>query len=149
MTQNGPSARYPRVEISSEPTVMEMQAIMKPLLDFNAAHGCPVDLEPVAILLKDENELIVGGLWGRTVYQWLFVEHLVVPSEARGQNLGSLLMETAEEIAKKRGCIGSWLTTLSFHAQGFYERLGYEVFAQLPDSPAPHSRILLRKTLTP
>ena len=54
----------------------------------------------------------------------------------------------AERLAAERGCVGSWLTTFTFQARGFYEKLGYEVFGTLDNSPRDNVRIFLRKRLT-
>jgi hypothetical protein len=56
-------------------------------------------------------------------------------------------MASAEKIALERGCVGSWLTTFSFQASGFYEGLGYEVFGRLENSPGENVRIFMRKRL--
>jgi len=37
--------------------------------------------------------------------------------------------------------------TFDFQARGFYERLGYEAFAELQDFPRGHSRFFMKKTL--
>ena len=39
----------------------------------------------------------IGGLWGRSAYEWLFVELLFIPEELRGQGLGTTLLRQAEE----------------------------------------------------
>jgi ribosomal protein S18 acetylase RimI-like enzyme len=41
------------------------------------------------------------------------------------------------------------LTTHSFQAPGFYRKLGYEPLAEVPDYPAGHLEIVLRKRLSP
>jgi len=122
-------------------------AILGSLAVFNAESGYPADPKPVAITLTDDNGEIVGGLWGKTVYDWLFVDYLVVPASMRGRDLGAQLMASAEKIAVERGCVGAWLTTFTFQAQGFYEKLGYEVFGSLDSSPRENVRIFLRKRL--
>jgi len=57
------------------------------------------------------------------------VEGLVVEDEFRGNRIGALLVESAEDWARKRGC--STLRLLSNvvreRAHTFYTRLGYEV----------------------
>jgi GNAT superfamily N-acetyltransferase len=120
------------------------QAILTGLAEFNASNGYPSDLGLVAMTLKEKDQ-IVGGLWGKTVYGWLFVEYLIVPEQLRGRDLGLQLMLAAEEIAVQRGCVGAWLTTFSFQARGFYEKLGYSVFGELENSPGENVRIFLRK----
>jgi len=133
--------------VCENPTDDVRQAILAPLAAFNAENGYLADARFLAITLTDPAGKIVGGLWGKTVYDWLFVDYLVVPPSMRGQKFGSKLMSTAERIALDRGCVGSWLTTFPFQARGFYERLGYEMFGRLENSPGENIRIFLRKRL--
>ena len=133
--------------ICDSPTDAVRDAIASSLGHFNAENGYLPDRLTVAVTLLNEDGQIVGGLWGKTVYDWLFVEFLVVPASLRGRDLGSRLMITAEQIAVERGCVGAWLTTFTFQAQGFYEKLGYEVFGALEKSPGENVRLFLRKHL--
>ena len=130
-----------------DPTPDDRTAILAPLVDFNLRNAAPPNLRPVAILLKDQDGNTTGGLWGKSIYDWLFVELLAVPEAARGQGVGAALMRRAEEIAIERGCIGIWLDTFAFQAQGFYEKLGYSVFGQLDDHPKGSVRYFLSKRL--
>ena len=136
-----------RIEIKEKPGPRDREAILGPLSDFNARHGFPADGQPVALLLKDEQGKTAGGLWGRTGYGWLFVEFLSVPDVLHGLGFGTSLMREAERIAAERGCGGSWLTTFTFQARGFYEKRGYELFGALESSPADNVRLFLRKRL--
>jgi GNAT superfamily N-acetyltransferase len=135
-----------RLEVDTDPSDELRAAILGPLTAFNAANGYPPDARPLAIVLRDEDR-IVGGLWSKTGYDWLFVEFLVVDEGARGRNFGARLMKAAEELAVQRGCVGAWLTTFPFQARGFYEKLGYSVFAELDNSPADNVRLFMRKRL--
>jgi GNAT superfamily N-acetyltransferase len=140
---------HPKLSVCEDPTDEVREAILAGLSAFNAENGYPANLQQVAITLTDDAGAIVGGLWGKTVYDWLFVDYLVVPAAMRGRDLGSQMMAKAEQIALERGCVGSWLTTFSFQARGFYERLGYEVFGCLENSPGENVRIFMRKRLRP
>ena len=131
--------------VSDAATSEERAAILDSLAAFNAASGFPGDMQPVSILLKDDTGAIVGGLWGKTVYDWLFVEFLIVPDAFRGHSLGTRLMDEAERLAVERGCVGAWLTTFSYQAKPFYEARGYAVFGELPFSPRDNVRIFMRK----
>jgi len=53
----------------------------------------------------------------------------VVDSEARGKNVGGLLIEKTISLAKKRGCkeFGLYLLESTKHNQGFYEKYGFKV----------------------
>jgi hypothetical protein len=59
----------------------------------------------------------------------------------------SLLLE-AEAAAIKLGCRGAWLGTFDFQARGFYERLGYNVFAELTGFPPGHTHYHLKKVFS-
>jgi len=57
------------------------------------------------------------------------VEGLVVEDEYRGNRIGALLLESAEEWARKRGCstVRVLSNVIRERAHTFYARLGYEV----------------------
>lgn len=129
------------------PTDAHRQAVGVPLLAYNERHGGDPGLQALAVLLADEDGEFVGGLWGKTVYDWLFVEWLAVPEGHRGKSYGTALMRRAEAIAQERRCVGVWLDTFEFQARGFYEKLGYEVFGTLDDHPIGQKRFFLRKRL--
>jgi GNAT superfamily N-acetyltransferase len=150
MTFDGPLSDLAmewRIEIPKAPTAEEREAVLAPLAAFNAASGYPGEALPVAVLIRDGAGTIVGGLWGRTGYDWLFVEFLVVPDALRGRGVGTALMASAERIAGERGCVGAWLTTFTFQARGFYEKLGYRLFGEIENSPGDNVRLLMKKRL--
>ncbi|HEX8669976.1 MAG TPA: GNAT family N-acetyltransferase [Allosphingosinicella sp.] len=136
-----------RIELVEAPGDAERAAVVAPLTAFNAANGYAPDTRPLAVLLRDGAGEAVGGLWGKTGYGWMFVEFLSVPETLRGRDFGSALMAKAEAEARQRGCAGAWLTTFSFQARAFYEKLGYRVFGELENSPGDNIRIFMRKRL--
>ena len=95
------------------------ETLLQKLVEFNNQAAPPVDFRLLGLLLKDENGQTVGGLWGRSAYEWLFVELLFVPDELRGTGIGTSLMRQAEEIARTRHCTGVWLDTFAFQALPF------------------------------
>ena len=105
------------------------------------------DYQPLTLALRAPDRSLVGGVYGATMWGWLMVEGLWVSQEVRGRGLGRRLMLAAEAAAVERGCRGVWLGTFDFQARAFYERLGYTVFAQLPDFPASHTHYHLSKQL--
>jgi GNAT superfamily N-acetyltransferase len=112
----------------------------------DAATGRTEPARHLAIPLRDAAGRVAGGLVGISYYDWLIVEMLFVPPALRGQGLGARLMAAAEAVAAARGCGGVWLDTGSRQARVFYERLGYGVFATLPDQPLGHPRHFLART---
>ncbi len=121
-------------------------AIVGPLAAYNRAQAGRYDARPLIIAIEDAGA-VVGGLWGRTAYDWLFVELLFVPEPLRRQGVGSDLMKRAEDEARARDCHHAWLDTFEFQARGFYERLGYACFAKLEDYPQGYSRYFMKKAL--
>ncbi len=114
---------------------------------FNArATGLP-DQQPLRIGARDASGALVGGVVGSTWAGWLYVTILWVDEPCRGSGLGSRLMAAAEREAVARGCRNACLTTFSYQAGAFYERLGYEVFGRLEDYPEGESLGFLRKRL--
>ena len=90
---------------------------------------------------------VVAGLICDVAYGWLTVQTLWVSADQRGQGLGSRLVAAGEDLGRARGCHGAHLTTYSFQAPEFYERHGYERFAELHDYPGDQSMVFLRKNL--
>lgn len=131
--------------IPAIPDRADREVILNCLVEFETAAAGPLELQPLAILIKDAGGTTRGGLWGKTLYRWLVVELLFVPDEARGTGLGRSIMAKAEAIARERGCIGIWLDTYSFQAPGFYEKLGFKAFGQVDDQPPGEIRFFMQK----
>lgn len=131
----------------AQPTDADRDAVLAVLVAYNATHAPPIRREPLALLVKDDMDAVIGGLWGRSGYDWLFVEYLAVPETLRGQSVGTALMRQAEQVARDRGCVGIWLDTFAFQARGFYEKLGFTVFGTIPDHPVGSARHFLAKRL--
>jgi GNAT superfamily N-acetyltransferase len=129
------------------PDMSLRDAIVRPLIAFNAQQTGIDDFRLLALTITDDAGAVVGGLWARTAMGWLFVELLFVPEALRGQGIGRELLRRAEAEAVARGCHHVWLDTFEFQARGFYERLGYRVFGELSDYPAGFSRYFMQKTL--
>lgn len=137
----------PDIHLTDAPDPAAREAILNGLLSFNVARAGSHDARPLAVLIGDPaTGDVIGGLWGRTAFAWLFVELLFVPEALRGAGLGVSLVRRAETEAVRRGCRGAWLDTFSFQARGFYERLGYTVFGTLEDYPPGHRRFFMLKT---
>ena len=138
------------IKTVEHPTEADRKAILLPLIAFNESLAGPEGYAPVAVLIRDaDNGTTVGGLWGRIVNNWLFIELLFVPEPLRRSGLGTRIMRAAETWAAERQCVGVWLDTYSFQAPSFYAKLGYNIFGRLPDFPRGHERIFLRKLLGP
>ena len=136
-----------RLRVTDTPDDACRSGILGPLVAYNESKTGRSDHRPLVIAIDDSEGHVVGGLWGRTEYDWLLVELLFVPDSLRARGLGSELMKRAETEALARGCHSAWLDTFEFQAREFYERIGYTCFAELPDYPAGCARYFMKKAL--
>jgi len=134
-----------RLTTIADPTPADRETILAPLRAYNIAQAGDPQIRPFAILVTADDGTTDGGLWGRIAYDWLFIELLGLPEALRGQGLGRALMQQAEAIARDAGCAGIWLDTYEFQARGFYEKLGFTLFGELPDHPIGMKRFFLMK----
>jgi GNAT superfamily N-acetyltransferase len=139
----------PTIHIISEPdaSAEDVSVIEDRIYEFNMRVTGDHNWKPVRIFLRDENGNIRGGiaadLWGG----WLDIEFLWVDEDLREQGYATQLMQQVEDEARAYGCRNAQVGTHSFQARPFYEKLGYEVIAELEDYPPGHSDFLLRKAL--
>ncbi|RRW49764.1 N-acetyltransferase [Pseudomonas moraviensis] len=136
-----------RIELTHNPTEEQRQAILQPLIEYNDAQTGGSKSEPFALMVKDENGEILGGLYGRMIFRWMFIELLSVPEQGRGQGIGSKLMAQAEALAREKNCYGLWLDTFDFQAPEFYRKLGFSQFGEIVDYPPGHKRHYFQKRL--
>jgi ribosomal protein S18 acetylase RimI-like enzyme len=87
------------------------------------------------VVARARDGRLVGGLYGETRWGWLKVSTLFVVADCRRSGVGRRMLLAAEAEARDRGCTGVRLDTFSFQAPGFYERLGYRRFGELPGYP--------------
>jgi GNAT superfamily N-acetyltransferase len=133
------------ISVLDNPSDADRRAILTPLDAFNKAKAGDENYEPIAIVLRDGAQKIVGGLWAQLYFDWVFIELLFIPENLRGENLGAKLLGHLDVIAKAKNCVGIWLDTFSFQAPGFYERQGYERFATMDNYPKGMARFFFRK----
>ena len=105
------------------------------------------DRQPLAVLIRDTDGKVTGGLSGFTAWGWLFTQMLYIPDTLRGTGMAGNILAKAEEEAKARGCRGAWIDTFNPQALRAYLRQGYEVFGELEDFPEGRTRSFLRKIL--
>ncbi len=120
-------------------------ALLDGLGENSLANGFDPNYSSFQIALRDDDDNILGGVQGDTLFNWLNVKYLWVDKSLRGQDYGTKLMRAAEHEAITRGCIGMMLNTMSFQARGFYEKLGFKVFGTQEGYPAGGACYYMRK----
>ncbi|EUB96946.1 GCN5-related N-acetyltransferase [Rhizobium sp. CF080] len=136
-----------QIDVTASPTAEELAVIGEGLTAFNDADVGPSERKALAVLIRDVEDKVIGGLSGYTAWGWLFTQWLFIPETLRGEGMAGKLLGQAEEEARARGCHGAWIDTFSPLARKAYMRQGYEVFGELPEFPKGRTRTFLRKAL--
>ena len=66
------------------------EAVLRGLAAHNEARVGPRNTQPLALSLRDENSVIVGGLVGELKWQWLYVDLFWIDEGHRGAGHGSV-----------------------------------------------------------
>lgn len=127
------------------PAPEDIQAIEQGLLNYNRQFVEVEGYQRLAIILRDENQTLVGGLLGDVYWNWLHISVLWLDESVRRQGYGSQMLKMAEEEAVRLGCHSINLDTMSFQALAFYQKHGYTLFGELEDHPVGHTRYYLKK----
>ncbi|QMR76009.1 GNAT family N-acetyltransferase [Enterobacter sp. RHBSTW-00175] len=91
----------------------------------------------IGVYVRDDKGVMLGGLIGVRKGDWLNIDFLWVSDSVRGSGVGSQIIKTAEDEARRKGCKHALVDTASFQARPFYEKLGYRLQMSLPDYPYP------------
>lgn len=137
----------PAVTVDDAPSPADIAALDDAIDAFNARRTGIDDGRRLAIVLRDAGGTIYAGLHGHSWGGCCEVKVLWVAEGHRGRGLGRRLLQAAEDEALRRGCTQVVLTSHSFQAPGFYERLGYRRLATIPDYPRGHANVVLTKAL--
>ncbi len=129
-----PEFKYHR---TNEPSESDRAVVLTVLRQFTRESVEVLDNQDFAILLKDQNDEVVGGLFASSRWGGFHIEMVAIPASLRGHGCGSELLKMAEQEARERGCHHMLLDTQAFQARPFYERHGFVVFGQI-DGPKPY-----------
>ena len=135
-----------RLTVEDAPAHGDRKFIDDALDEMNRPFFAGTEFGRIGVFVRDDDGKIRAGLDALIEANWLYVDNLWVEDSLRGRGIGRLLMAEAERVAVARGCHSAWVDTFSFQAPGFYQKLGYEIFATL-DYPPDHKRHFLRRTL--
>ncbi|KHN52354.1 GNAT family N-acetyltransferase [Pectobacterium fontis] len=134
------------LNITNTPDSDEEEFVIASLWKHNEQYDA-VDISPLFLNFKDDENNIIAGLISRTWWGALEVQYLWVSDEHRKNGLGRKLMQHAEKEALQRGCHLAYVDTFEFQAKGFYEKLGYKEYGNLPGYAHKHTRYYLAKLI--
>jgi GNAT superfamily N-acetyltransferase len=135
------------ITVDDAPTSADVETLSRELTAHALPYAHRAGFKEIAVFMRDDNGVLVGGVWGYVNWNWLWLGAVWLSKTLRGAGYGKRMIETIEDAARERGCRYSHLDTFSFQARPFYERLGYELFATLDDYPPGHQRFFMKKAL--
>jgi GNAT superfamily N-acetyltransferase len=113
---------------------------------FAEACGQPFGWSQFAFEALDNGER-VGAMVGYRLYDWLYVEYIVVTEASRGEGVGSRLLERAETLACELGLEGVALDTFRYQAPAYYSARDYAERMVIPGKTRERDRIYFQKRL--
>ena len=135
-----------QINVTDNPAQVDEDFVIDGLWTHNSKFDA-VDIRPLFITLRDEENAIAGGLGARTWWGGLEIQYLWVSDACQGGGFGRQLMLRAEKEAIARGCHMAYVDTFDFQAKGFYEKLGYREYGHLGNYAHKHTRYYLAKDL--
>lgn len=136
-----------RIGVEENPATADTDVILRGLRAFNEAHVGPTARVSLAVLVRDVDGRVLGGLTAQVKFGWVHVDWLWLPETLRGRGVGSAVMDALEADARRRGCVGAHVETTDYQALPFYEKRGYTVFGVLEGYPVGSRSYYLRKGL--
>jgi len=106
------------------------------------------EMRPFAFSVRGSSGRLIAGCKGEIAFRSVHVSEIWVSESDRGNGLGGRLLDAAEDLARECGCIRIHLETRNERARRLYERLGFQVFGELPEYEGTNSFYYLEKRLT-
>ncbi len=124
------------------------QRLNDELSKFNASATPDVAAADELTVKVHEGDELVAGASGWTWGQAAGITMTWVREDHRGTGVGAGLLAAFEREARERGCTHVFVTSFTFQAPGFYQRLGYEEIFRWESVPTSgRDDIHLRKQL--
>jgi ribosomal protein S18 acetylase RimI-like enzyme len=136
-----------RIEIETSPSEQTLAAVRAGMRRYTESRVPWDEYSDLTLIARGDDGEVIAAALGETGRGWLNVSVVWVDERARGQRLGTQLVNAMEAEAIRRGCHSAYLDTFSYQARPFYEKLGYEVFGTLENYPPGHQRFYMRKRL--
>jgi GNAT superfamily N-acetyltransferase len=112
------------LSITNNVTPAEKEELFVGLRAYNGQFLDMTTSGDIGVYVRDDKGVMLGGLIGVRKGDWLNIDYLWVSETVRGSGVGSQLIKTAEEEARRKGCKHALVDTASFQARPFYEKQG-------------------------
>jgi len=129
------------------PKTEDIEFLTKKINEETADKGAAYDF---AFLIRDNPDEIIAGCNGSVIYGSIYTDQLWVDKAYRNQGLGYKLMDAVHAFGIEAGCAFATASTMDFqNAEGFYQKLGYEVDFERNGYMNNSACLFLKKKLKP
>ncbi len=146
-------AQSPPVKAFTVQTEAEIQApihnaILDELMEYNKSQVGAYERKPFSIYIKDTYGKVIAGLTGVALVNYDCLVNIVAVDPAhRRQGYGRQIFSALDTFATEQKCTNIRLETADFQARGFYEKMGYQMVAEIPRSFLGHTSFVMQKKL--
>ena len=114
-------------ECTENPSAKDLEVVDAGISQYNLTELEIQKVLQLSVFARKGPTQIRGGAVGRTWGQCCELQQLWIAEQARGQRIGTELMDRFENEAQRRGCSLVYLDTFTFQARPFHEKRGYTV----------------------
>ncbi len=135
------------IEVEKNPKNETINKIRKGLISHNAKNSTIAQSESIALNVHSNKGALIGGA---VAWQWgecLEIEYLWISEDARGNKLGTELLNRLESPLTETVHKVVITNTFSFQALGFYKKNGYKVTDIVTGYPNDVKKYFLKKTV--
>ena|SRR3990167_289150 len=134
------------LDYDNKPSQSDIELIQNGLDQFNLSQLNQKPQE-FAIYLRDDDQVIHGGIFALTFTDSLHIILLWVDEASREQGYGMKLLKAAEDEGIKRKCRFVFVDTFGFQGDKFYKNCGYQCVGKVDDVLLGHPKVFFKKVL--
>ena len=138
-----------KLSFEANPNQEDTQILIRGITDYAKQQRGFDALDFFAFFIRDENNGIVGGCNGGTLYGGLHIDSLWVSDVIRNKGWGTKLINAALAYGKEKNCNFATVNTMDWEALGFYQKLGFRIEFQRSGFHKNSVFYFLRKELLP
>jgi len=133
------------ITTQESPDQIEVDKLRAALRAFNQTTAGISGYHSLYIKAENDSGELIGGVYGKIAWEWLYIDLLWVHPDKRGSGLGTTLIKSIEKEANKRGVFSYHLGTASFQAPVFYQKLGYQICGEIENLPPGYTNYFMKK----
>jgi ribosomal protein S18 acetylase RimI-like enzyme len=136
-----------KIESTNSPAIEDITVLTDNINQESKDQGIEQEASAFGFFIRNNDSKLIAGVNGSIIYGSIYTDQLWVDTSLRHQGIGRMLMEKVHELGSKKGCKMATACTMSFQAQEFYEKLGYECDFERKGYANGSSCLFLKKRL--